>query len=56
MHRRIPPSKNWVPKFKRGDVSTCDAPLPGRPKTVNTPKFIDQIYELILEDRRISVK
>ena len=36
--------------------STCDAPLPGRPKTVTTPEIIDQIHELILEDRRISAK
>jgi len=41
-------------KFKR--FSTCDAPRPGRPKTVTTPKIIDQIHELILEDRRISAK
>ena len=26
--------KNWVTQFKRGDFSTCDAPRPGRPKTV----------------------
>jgi len=26
--------KNWVAQFKRGDYSTCDAPCPGRPKTV----------------------
>jgi transposase len=26
--------KNWVAKFQRGDFSTCDAPRPGRPKTV----------------------
>ena len=26
------------------------------PKTVTTPEIIDQIHELILEDRRISVK
>jgi len=43
-------------QFKRGDFSTCDAPRPGRPKTVTTPKIIDQIHELILEDRRISAK
>ena len=43
-------------QFKPGDFSTCDAPRPGRPKTVNTPEIIDQIHELILEDRRISVK
>jgi hypothetical protein len=34
----------------------CDAPLSVRPKTVTTPENIDQIYELILEDRRILAK
>ena len=48
--------KNWVAQFKCGDFSTCDAPRPGRPKTVIIPESIDQIHELILEDRRISVK
>jgi len=48
--------KNWVAQFKRGDFSTCDAPRPGRPKTVTTPEIIDQIHELILEESRISVK
>jgi transposase len=43
--------KNWVAKFKRGDLSTCNSPRPGRSKTVTTPKIIDQIHELILEDR-----
>ena len=47
--------KNWVAQFKRGDFSTCDAPRPGRPKTVTNPEIIDKIHELILEDRRISV-
>jgi len=45
-----------VAQFKRGDFSTCDAPRPGRPKTVTTPQIIDQIHELILEDHRISAK
>jgi len=44
------------PVFKRGDFSTCDARRPRRPKTVTTPEIIDQIHELILEDRRISAK
>ena len=43
-------------QFKRGDFSTCDAPRPGRPKTVTIPEIIDQIHELILEDGRISAK
>jgi len=48
--------KNWVAQFKRGDFSTCDAPHPGRPKTVTIREIIDQIHELILEDCRISAK
>jgi len=48
--------KNLVARFKRGDFSTCVAPRPGRPKRVTTPEIIDQIHELILEDRRISPK
>ena len=32
--------KNWVDQFKRGHFSTCDAPLPGRPKRVATPEII----------------
>ena len=43
-------------QFKRGDFSTCCAPRPGRLKTLTTPEIIDQIRELILEDRRISAK
>jgi len=48
--------KNRVAQFKRGDFSTCDAPRPGRPKTVTAPKIIDQIQGLVLEYRRISAK
>jgi len=42
--------KNWVAQFKRGDFFTCEAPRPGKPKTVTTLEIIDQIHELILED------
>ena len=48
--------KNLVSRFKRRDFSTCDAPRPGRPKRVTTADIIDQIQEIILEDRRISAK
>jgi len=48
--------KNWVALFKRGDFSTCDAPRPGRSKTVTAPEIIDPIHKLILVDRRISAK
>jgi len=43
--------KNLLAQFKRGDFSTFDALRPGRPKTVTTPEIIDQIHELILEER-----
>jgi len=40
--------KNWVAQFKRGDFSTSDLP--------HSMEIIDQIHELILEDRRILAK
>jgi len=45
-----------VAQFERGDFSTCDAPRPGRPKTVTTPEIIDQIHEIILENSWISTQ
>jgi len=48
--------KNFVVQFKRGDFSICDAPRPVSPKTVTTPGIIDEIHDLILEDRRISAR
>jgi len=45
-----------VAQFKRGDFSTCDAPRPGRHKTVPTPEIIHQSHEPILEKRRIPAK
>jgi len=56
MHPTYATVKNWVAQFKRGDFSTCDAPRPERPNTLTTPEIIDQIHELILENRRISAK
>ena len=45
-----------MPQLKRGDFSACNAPRLGWHKTETTPEIIDQIHELILEDRRISAK
>ena len=56
MHHRMPPSETGWPSLNVVTFSTCDAPRPGRPKKVITPEIIDQIHELILEDRRISAK
>ena len=34
--------QNWAAQYKRGDFSACDAPRPGRRKTVTTPEIIDK--------------
>jgi hypothetical protein len=47
--------KNYVTQFIRGDFTTCDASRPGLPTAVITPEVNDQIHELILEDRRITL-
>jgi len=56
MHHRMPPSKTGWSSLNMVIFSTCDAPRPGRPKTVTTTEIIDQVQELILEDRRNSSK
>ena len=56
MHHRMPRAKTGWPSINVVIFSTCDVPRPGRPKTVTIPENIDQIHELILEDRRISAK
>ena len=52
----MPLLKTGWPSLNVVIFSTCDAPRPGRPKTVTTPEIIDNILELILEDRRMSAK
>jgi hypothetical protein len=49
---RMPPSKTGCPSLNVVNFSICDKPRPGRPKTLTTPEIIDQIREIILEDRR----
>ena len=52
----MPPSKTGWPSLNLVIFFTCDAPRPGRHKTMTNPEIIDQIHELIFEDRRISAK
>ena len=55
MHHRMPSSKTGWPSLNLA-IFPPDAPRLGRSKTVTTPEIIDQIHELILEDRWISAK
>jgi predicted HTH transcriptional regulator len=45
-----------VPQFKRGNFSTLFRLVLDDPKAVSIPEIIDQIHDIISEDRRISAK
>ena len=56
MHHRMPPSKTGWHSLNVVIFPTVLRLVPDDPKTVTTPEVIDQIHELVLEDRRISAK
>ena len=43
--------KEWAAEFKRGRIS-----LEGRPKRVTTPEIIEQVHDMVLDDRRMKVR
>jgi len=55
MHHRMPPSKTGWPSLNVVIFPPVMRLVLDDPK-VTTPEIIDQIHELILEDRRISAK
>jgi hypothetical protein len=44
--------KKWCAIFRRGDVSTNDAPRSGRPKTARNEETIETVRQMIIADRR----
>jgi histone-lysine N-methyltransferase SETMAR len=48
--------KKWAAEFKRGRTSLEDDPRGGRPKTATTPKIIEQVHNMVLDDRRMEVR
>lgn len=48
--------KNWVADFKRGRKTTSDEDRSGRPADVTTPETIDAVHNLILNDRRSTIR
>jgi histone-lysine N-methyltransferase SETMAR len=48
--------KKWVARFRTGHFEVTDEPRSGRPVSAATEENTDEIHDLILEDRRISVK
>jgi len=48
--------KKWAAEFKCGRTSLEDDPREGRPKSATTPKIIEQVHDMVLDDRRMKVR
>jgi transposase len=48
-------TKKWAAEFKRGRTSLEDDPREGRPKSATTPEIIEQVHDMLLDDRRMKV-
>jgi transposase len=48
--------KKWAAEFKRGSTSLEDDPHEGRPKSATTPEIIEQVHDMVLDDRRMKVR
>jgi DNA-binding Xre family transcriptional regulator len=48
--------KKWDAEFKRGRTSLEDVPREGRPKSVTTPETIEQVHDMLLDERRMKVR
>ena len=48
--------KKWYSEFAHGRTSTEDADRPGRPVDVTTPETVEKVLNLILSDRRLTIR
>jgi transposase len=48
--------KKWAAEFKHGHTSLEDDPHEGHPKSATTPEIIEQVHDMILDDRRMKVR
>jgi transposase len=44
--------KKWAAEFKRGHTNLEDDPREGRPKSATIPEVIEQVHDMVLDDRR----
>jgi transposase len=47
--------QKWAAEFKRGCTSLEDDPREGLPKSATTPEIIEQVQDMVLDDRRMKV-
>jgi transposase len=48
--------KKWTAMFKHGPTSLEDDPCEGCPKSATTPEIIEQVYDMVLDDRWMKVR
>jgi histone-lysine N-methyltransferase SETMAR len=48
--------KKWAAKFKHGHTSLEDDPREGCPKSATTPEIIEQVHDMVSDDRRMKVR
>ena len=48
--------KRWASEFKRGRDSVKDDPRSGRPSAACTQENIDHVHQLVMDDRRLTVR
>ena len=47
--------KKWAAEFKRGRTTLEDDPREGRSQSATTPEIIEQVYDMVLDDRRMKL-
>jgi hypothetical protein len=47
--------RKWAAEFKYGCISLEDDPREGCPKSATTPKIIEQVHDMVLDDQRMKV-
>jgi histone-lysine N-methyltransferase SETMAR len=48
--------KKWAAEFKRGRTSLEDDPREGCPKSATTPEIIEQVHDMVLDDRWMKLR
>jgi histone-lysine N-methyltransferase SETMAR len=48
--------RKWAAEFKRGRTSLGVDPREGRPKSATTPEIIEQVHDMVLDDRRMKLR
>jgi histone-lysine N-methyltransferase SETMAR len=48
--------KKWAAEFKHGRTSLEGDPREGHPKSATTPEIIEQVHDMLLDDRRMKVR